>query len=136
MKKGLVILIFLFSFLYGDDNYQLKLYEKIIPTIFQQQNLFVYTDESSKNLIQKSEIFQLSSNCRDATLLIGDDFSQLDTQCLNKPVFSISYRGFKNSPNSFGAFYWRKGRPQIKFKLDIIKKFNLYLPLNMLKYAQ
>lgn len=134
IKHFLTILLF-GSFVFASGNYELKLYEKVLPIVLSEEKIVVYADESSQEILKDSHIFELSDNCSKATLLIGKDFSGLDDNCLNKPIFATSYRSFKEFNSSFGAFYWRKGRPQIRFSRHQMKAFKFYLPNSLLKYT-
>jgi hypothetical protein len=136
MKNIFVILIFLFNIAMANTNYELKLYEQILPIIFKTKTLNVYADDKTKEILIHSKKIKLVKNCIDATLLIGNNFPNIPSSCLNKPIFGTTYRSFKKNSNYFGAFYWRKGRPQIRFKLDVIKKQKLNLSDNLRKYAK
>ena len=135
--KYIILLIGLTIGLFSDTKYELKLYQNILPIIFEKEVLFVFTqDEEQLNIIKDSSVFTVVKNCAESDLIIGKEFDKLPTECLDKPIFATSYRSFVNSQNSFGAFYWRKGRPQIKFKLENIEKYNLDLPNSLIKYAK
>ncbi len=135
MKKILIFFILCSSLFASYDNYELKLYEKILPIIF-TDNLVVYADSHSMSIIKNSTILKTTLDCEKADLLIGENFNGLYKRCQNKPIFSTSYRSYKNTKNAIGAFYWRKGRPQIKFKLDTMDKFNLQLPQTLREFAK
>ena len=136
MKKILFLLVIFINVAIARENYELKLYEKILPAIFKKDNLLVFTDENSKEVLNGSTIFKIIKNCKDAEVLVGRDFSELNSTCLRKPIFATNYRTFNEYNSSFGAFYWRKGRPQIRFKLDALNFYHLYLPETMKKYAK
>lgn len=137
MKKILIILLLFYNILNANNNYELKLYEKVLPSIFKQTPIKIFADKNIKEILKYSQLFHIVDNCDNAVmLLVGKNFSDLSKECKNKPIFSTSYRDFKNNDNSFGAFYWRKGRPQIKFKNSVISKFNLHLPNNLKKYSK
>jgi len=131
-----IILIFTITSLFSNQNYELKLYEKILPAIFKKDHLKIYVDAQQKNIIKNSDIFTIVSDCNDALFLIGKKFGYLDMKCLSKPLFSTSYKSFNNQENSFGAFYWRKGRPQIKFKKNVLLRYNLQLPDSLKRFVQ
>ena len=135
MRILVSIFVFLFITSFAKDNYELKLYEKVLPIVFQSKPLLVYADNESKKIIQTSRIFKVTQNCNEAIFLMGKGFDNLNNNCKEKPMFATSYRSFKSYKNSFGAFYWRKGRPQIKFNSDVIKEYKLYLPNSLKKYA-
>ncbi len=136
MKKLLIILLLFSINIFANSNYELKLYEKVLPIIFDIKYPVVYADSHTKEILKNSKIFTLTNNCNEVDFMMGKNLIDLNSNCNNKPIFATSYRGFKNMQNSFGAFYWRKGRPQIKFKQDIIIKFNLYIPQTLRKYVK
>ncbi len=135
--KYILLILSLTIQLLSNDNYELKLYQTLLPTIFQKDTLTIYVkDIEQLNIIKGSTILKVSNNCANVDLIIGKNFDNLPQECKAKPIFSTSYRSFINSENSFGAFYWSKGRPQVQFKLKIIEKYSLYLPNNLMKYAK
>lgn len=136
MKKILLISFFYLSVL-ASDKYELQLYKTIFPVLFEKSHLVVYVqDKEHFEMFSKSSIFSLAKDCEEADFLFGKNFQNLKYECREKAIFSTSYRSFKNTENSFGAFYWRKGRPQIKFKLDAVKRYDLYLPHSLQEYAR
>ena len=135
MKKLLIFFIFITLHLHAQQNYELKLYEKVLPALFHRHTLKVFVDKDVKSLLESSDKFIVVNRCDESTiLLIGKEFPLLDDKCKNKPLFSTTYLGYKEQKNSFGAFYWRKGRPQLRFKKAILKKFNIALPSSFKKY--
>jgi len=133
MKKFIFIFLLTVLNIFANNSYEVKLYEKILPNIFDKKVLKVFIDKNMKDILQYSDKFKIVKNCNDADLIIGNQ--TLPTDC-KKPRFSNSYRCFLKCKNSFGAFYWRKGRPQIKFKIKEIERFNLVLPNSLRKYSQ
>jgi len=137
MKKILFIWLLLVSVLLANNNYELKIYEKVLPTIFIDTPIKVYVDKRIKELLQESDKFEILTRCDDKVeLIVGKNFKNLPLECREKPLFATSYRWYKKHPNSLGAFYWRKGRPQIRFKKDTFIKYNLSLPHGLQKYAR
>ncbi|MEA3227559.1 MAG: hypothetical protein U9P38_00640 [Campylobacterota bacterium] len=134
--KNILLILLVTNILFGNSNYELKLYEKLLPTIFSKTKLLIYTDRHSEQILKHSNVLNVTQNCEEADLLMGKRFINLDERCKNKPLFATSYLSYHNSENSFGAFYWRKGRPQILFNHDLLQHFNLYLPDSLKKYAQ
>ncbi len=123
------------------NNYEVKLYNKIIPAIFKKNNIKIYCDIDSKKLLSKSTFFTIVDNCSLADIIIGRRFTKydvnnLDAVCQKIPMFSTSYRAYKKYENSIGVFYWRKGRPQLKFDAKRIKKFNLILTDTLKRYTK
>ena len=135
MKSLLIVILFIVNSLSAHENYELKLYEKILPSIF-KKDLLIYADTKTNEVLKNTTSLNVTLKCVDADLLLGKEFKNLSVKCKDKPVFATSYRSFTNNPNAIGAFYWRKGRPQIKFKLDTLKMYNIQLPKNLIEYAK
>lgn len=135
MKK-LFIFLFIIKSIFASENYELNLYEKILPVIFKKDILKVYVDEDAQEIIKNSKIFIVVKNCHKASLLIGSGFNFIHKECLKKPLFATDYKSFITNENSFGAFYWRKSRPQIKFKSNVLFKYHLTLPNSLIKFTK
>lgn len=136
MKKWVLVFLFFNTIVSASTAYELKLYEQILPLIFQNEPIEIYVDSKSKEMLEGSKIFFIVDECIDADLLIGKDFHELSSFCNTKPIFTTSYQSFKNTKNSFGAFYWRKGRPQIKFNFSRIEGMNLNFPKPLHRYGE
>lgn len=138
MTRIILFLIIVSTLLFSKENYELKLYEKILPSIFTKQRpIVVYAQGEVATILRQSTMFRVVQRCEDSVVvLVGRDFKDLSSQCQSKPLFATSYRSFKDLSNSFGAFYWRKGRPQIKFKEDAVIRMKLKLPMSLQKYLQ
>ena len=124
------------QFAIASDNYELQLFERVIPAIFKNKKIKVYVTPDVKNILKKSKKFIVVDSCdKDTILLMGKKFTNLPIECKNKPLFATNYRYYKRTPEAFGAFYWRKGRPQLRFKRDGFKAFHLDLPQGLQNYA-
>lgn len=127
-------MLFLVIVSYAND--ELKIYERVLPSIFDVDKINVFASGDLRYTLSKSKHFKVVSDCNDALILMGKGFKGLPKKCLNKPLFATNYITFKKYINSFGAFYWRKARPQLRFKKDVLKKFGLKLPRKLYKYAR
>jgi len=138
MKRYILLFLFFYTALFAKSNqYELKLYTQLLPSIFVQKPLVVFVDEETKVLLKESKLFHIVNECtQEVTLLIGKHFDRVSPACQDKPQFSTTYRSFKNDLNSFGAFYWRKGRPQIRFQQEVIDRYNLRLPESLKRYIR
>ncbi len=136
--KVFLTLLLVFNLALAEGNYELKLFEKVLTGIFGNHAIQIYVkDDDIKNMLEKSQIFALADRCdTNTSLLVGKDFKNLSKICQEKPVFTTNYRYYKSSPNVFGVFYWRKGRPQLKFKTKAIQIFHLNLPKYLNRYTQ
>ena len=137
MKKSLFFALTLPIFLFANQKYELKLYETIFSSIFKHKDIKIYADEEDIKMLQESSKIEVVPTCtKETTLLLGKKFINLPDVCRNKPLFSTNYRDYKKMPNSFGVFYWRKGRPQIKFKKKALLLHHITLPKSLQKYAK
>jgi len=133
MKKFIILIYLSITVFANNKQYELKLYEKVLGSLFEQKRINVYVDDTLKEILMKSENFIIVNKCSDALVQVGDNF---ELKCENLPYFATSYKTFKNETDVIGAFYWRKGRPQLKLKTKVIDKFNLKLPKTLEKYAK
>ena len=123
--------------LFAKESYELQLYEKILPAIFNIAPITIYADPETKKILQKSKVFRLVDKCdRSVDLLVGKDFVNVPYACQDKPIFATNYRTLRDNDNSFGAFYWIKGRPQVRFQRNVIKQFDLILPDYLRRYMK
>lgn len=137
MKIVKIVSILLLSFVFlNADEYTLKLYEKLLSSIFKDYPIRVYADKESSKELKKSDLFVVQDKCDSNTdVIVGSQFSQLSKSCKNKPVFATSYKEYGHNDNAFGAFYWRKGRPQVHFKQKTLTKFGLQLPQKLKRFV-
>ena len=134
MKK--LLLVFLVVVHLFANNYEVKLYEKIIPSIFQKKIVDVYASKDTKEFFKNRYLFRTTDDCTKADIIVGKKFKDLNTECLKKPFFTTSYRAYRKYGNSIGAFYWTKGRPQLQFDLQKIEKYHLFLPKSLRRYSK
>lgn len=136
MKK-IFLIIFAFTSLQSSDIYELQMYQNILTTLFQKDTILVYSRDADEiELIKTSTNIKLTTKCSDADVLIGKNFSYPEFRECKKPIFATSYRSYMEQENAFAVFYWRKGRPQIQFKLEPINRYKLFLPENFKKYSK
>jgi hypothetical protein len=82
-------------------------------------------------------MFNVTSICDDTvSVVIGRRVNDLPLECQDKPIFATNYRVYKKNQNAFGAFYWRKGRPQLKLNKERMQTLNLSLPNDLQKYIR
>ena len=136
MKKLLIFFIFIGLHLQAQSNYELKLYEKILPTLFHNRPIKLFVDNETKIILKHSDIFHIVDYCDNDTVVLVGNFRSIPKGCKDNPLFATSYRSFKDNENAFGAYYWRKGRPQLFFKESILNKFNVQLPKSLKKYGR
>lgn len=134
IKKITLFFFFLHNCLFASQDYELQLYETIFPAIFEKSNLKIYSDKKGVNTLRKSKIFETIKVCQDADLVVLGSLINLENSCQQKPIFVTEFKLIDSYDNVFGAFYWRKGRPQIRFFNKALESLHLKLPQNFQKY--
>lgn len=92
-------------------------------------------EQSPSYLLKESGFAHRVSECKDADLVYGETFDTLPFTCKNLPRFSTEYEHFQKDERVIGAFYWRKGRPQLCFNENRCRSFNIKLPSELAQYA-
>ena len=124
MKKLVLILVsFISLFAFSSE---VELFGNLFKVMFKKDNIKVYT----KNYQTLGVGLKVVNSCKEADIVLGN------VKCANKPRFVLDYYSFKHNKEAIGGFYWRKGRPQIKFKKNVIKKYNLFLPKSLKRYVK
>lgn len=137
--RAAIGILFLIILAFASDNthaVKVEILEKIFTNISMKKELLIWSDD--KKLIEifnKKDSFATTANCEDATLLILEDKSNLEKNCKNKPIFVLEYSLLKEIPQSFGAIFWKKGRPNIiiisprakELSIDVSQKLSEYL---------
>ena len=129
MKKTLFLLT-LFPILLFSISSEAKIIKLIFNSVF-PIDLVVYTNEKEKLVILEEAEIDFTSKCEDATLFYS---SENKIVCEDKPFFTSKYKTLKENKNAIGAFYWKKGRPNIIFVKSRLEYFELQLPQKFKKY--
>lgn len=117
MKAIILTLLLAFSLFASDnkDAIRAQIIEKIISNISIHEVITVWSD--NKGLIaefRKSSNIITTDDCDKANIVVVEDAKNIeDEDCRNKPIFVLNYNLLKDIPESFGAFFWKKGRPNI-----------------------
>lgn len=117
MKK-LFLLVFLFHSAlfaaYQDEEMAVKVLEKVFLGIDIGQEIKIYSnDKGIEGEFAKRKQFAIATRCENASLLVLTDEIELDKSCKNRATFVMSYELLRKNKHSFGAFFWKKGRPNI-----------------------
>ena len=137
MKKLLLTLTLISTTLIATStDIEIKIMNKISTALTNKKLIFVHT-EDNKNLdiVFKSEILRYSSVCDKANIVITNT-TELKKCSQNKLIFATGYLSFEALPNAVGAFFYKKGRPSIVFRKDVLEKHNITLPKEFSKYIK
>lgn len=139
--KTVSILFFLTIALFASDNKDImraQILEKIISNISINETVTVWSD--NKELLaelKKSTHIITSNDCAKATVIILENKEKIhDDACKNKPVFVLEYNLLKELPKSFGAFFWKKGRPNIVIIEPRIASQNISVSKELMVYVE
>lgn len=117
--KTLILFLFLtITSLASDERVDIKaqILEKILANVSIEGTITIWTDDEELLLaFRKSGFLIVTDDCAAATLIVVAHKKNIqdDEDCKNKPVFVLNYELLKDIPKSFGAFFWKKGRPNI-----------------------
>jgi len=115
--KAVIGVLFLIVLAFASDHThaaKAEILEKIFANISMKKEFIIWSDD--KELIEefdKKRTFTTTTICKDATLIILENKKNIDKTCSEKPVFVLDYTLLKEVPQSFGAIFWKKGRPNI-----------------------
>ena len=114
--KSIIIHIFLSSILFASsvNTHQIKILETIISKISYDSDIIVWSDSINiLSELKNKSILSTSYNCEEANILVLENVDNLPQECLTKNIFLLDYDLLSKIPKSFGALFWKKGRPNI-----------------------
>lgn len=118
MRAFIITLFLAVASFASEDRVDIKaqILEKIFSNITIDQTITVWSD--NKELLEefkKNSYLIVTDDCAVATLIVVEEKKSIedDENCRDKPIFVLNYELLKNIPESFGAFFWKKGRPNI-----------------------
>jgi hypothetical protein len=122
-----------------DTDIESKIYITIFHAIYpNKNNIKVYTnDNSKKNFLKNIYQVRLVNNPKDADLLLLYKAIDIDIKNIYGVIFATTYHLLKDYKDvAIGGFYWQKGRPNILFLKQNLKKEKISLPQNIQKYIE
>lgn len=138
--KAIILTLFLVALSSASENkdaIRAQIVEKILSNISINEVIAVWSD--NKELIaefKKNSNIITTLNCEKATIIVIENKENLHGDaCKNKPIFVLNYNLLKDIPDSFGAFFWKKGRPNIVIieprtalqNITVSKELNAYV---------
>ena len=137
MKKLIIILIFSFTTLFASEiNTASKIMEKISSALIQKSEISIFTNDSKNiKILESSKKLKNVLSCEESDLVLTK--TKINSFCKKKVlVFATNYLAFVKSPDAIGAFFYQKGRPNIIFREENLKKHNIILPKEFEKYIE
>ncbi len=133
-----ISLLFYIAFAFGESKEQIyKIEAEIISKICsaltgKSIGIKVYLTENMKYIIKYSKIFIPVEKCSDADVIVAGKKVQ---SCKGKIMVVTRDYLLKKYEDAVAAFYWYKGRPNIIFVEEKLKKHGISLPKEFLKYV-
>ncbi len=116
----------------------LKIYHNIFSSIMHKMSYTVYTDKKSYyDIFLKSNKIILTNNPEAADILLitkKETLKKLKNHPPKGLIFTTNYTLLSHTKNIIGAFYWRKGRSQLLFIKNRLKKYGVTLPKKYTRY--
>jgi len=116
---------------------QVKILEKIISEISVNKQITIWSDDKEiLSKIKNHKKFITTTACKKANFVILKDKKYLSKVCNDTHVFVLNYKLLSDIPKSFGALFWKKGRPNIVILESRIKKQNIKISKNLEPYLE
>ena len=135
----LLILIFLTLSLFASsiNKHQIKILEKIMSEISIDKQIMIWSDNPKiTSELKNNTKFIGGDNCEEATVIILENKKNLTTKCEKKYIFVLNYRLLSDVSQSFGALFWKKGRPNIIILEPRIKSQSIKISKNLEPYLE
>jgi len=135
------LLIFLLSALLlsasDTSNLQVKILEKIISDVTLNKSLAEWSDDKGiLDRLKSHSRLIVKNRCEDANIIILKDKANLTKECTSKHIFVLNYQLLSDIPQSFGALFWKKGRPNIVILNPRIKAQSIQISNNLKPYLE
>ena len=121
----------------SDISQQVRILEKVVSEISLGEEIKIWSDD--KNIIRqlnRYSKFEITTDCKDATCIILKDKKNLPKVCENTHIFALDYKLLSKIPQSFGALFWKKGRPNIVILEPRIKAQRIIISKNLMPYLE
>ncbi len=121
----------------SDTNHKVKILEKIISEISLDKQILIWSDDKSiLAQLKNNNKIKTTQNCQTATFVILKDKKQLSSICSKSHIFVLNYKLLSDIPQSFGALFWKKGRPNIVIIEPRIKAQSITISKNLAPYLE
>lgn len=116
---------------------QVKILEKIVSEISLNKQIAIWSDDKEiLSQIKNHNKFITTTNCEEATFVILKDKKYLSRVCSDTHIFVLNYKLLSDIPQSFGALFWKKGRPNIVILESRIKKQDIKISKDLEPYLE
>jgi len=117
--------------------HQVKILEKIISEISLKKQITIWSDDRDiLAQLEDNNRFKTTKHCQNATMIILRDKKELLPECSQADIFVLNYELLSEVPQSFGALFWKKGRPNIVILEPRIKAQKIKITQNLKPYLE
>ena len=118
----------------ANPNAETKILHYIIENINNNSLHKVWSDDAKIGHSLKEIGYSVVRDAKDADLLILK--KPLSLKGIKAKVFVLNYNLLNEMPQSFGAFFWKKGRPNIVFISPRVQREHLKLSKELQAYEE
>jgi hypothetical protein len=96
------------------EGIRVKIITKILSEISINDTIKVWSDNKEiLNRLQINNKIKVEKECIDSNVIILEHKDNLEELCGDKYIFVLNYKLLSDIEQSFGALFWKKGRPNI-----------------------
>ncbi len=137
MRKIILILILFSTFISASNDISTKIVATLLKQLAGNKYKVWLNTHTDKNPITiNKKHLNIINNCEDASVLLLYSDISIDNKCKNKIILVLDYTLLHKYTNAVGAFYWKKGRPNIVFIRSRLKQHNIKLSESYDKYIE
>ena len=133
-------MMFLSSFLFSscyNMNLKIQILEHVCSGIINIDNMYIYSDDKDiQTAFKNIDKFYIVDTVKEAQIVILNKNTPILKKFPNKHIFVLNYDLLEEIPSSFGAFFWKKGRPNIVFIKSRLNKQSLKLSKELNHYVE
>ncbi len=117
--------------------HQVKILEKVVSEISLDEKIIIWSDDKDiLAQLKNNNRFKTTPQCQNASIIVLKEKKELSSICSKAHVFVLNYELLSDIPQSFGALFWKKGRPNIVILEPRIKTQNIRVSLNLEPYLE
>jgi hypothetical protein len=135
MKKLLLSFIIVLSLSASEVDLKVQILSTIFDNItIKKEKIFFSDDKEVAKLLAKK--YKVSKTPQKATILILKDTDEQGLLRKNQKIFVLDYNLLKKIPQSFGAFFFKKGRANIVLLAPVLHEQNIVISTKLENYVE
>ena len=129
--------LILFATESSPEHNKVVILEKVLSELSIKQEIKIWSD--NKEILaelKNHNNYKTVQSCENATIIILENKDKLIKACSNKHIFALNYQLLSDIPQSFGALFWKKGRPNIVILKPRIKAQHIVANISLNPYLE